>query len=378
MLKTEHFNIAIAETEIVTAGLRPNLNLSNESLQLLNASEFAMNSPWHNNQNRQVFWQVSKPFQIAGQRKNKIEVADKNRIYSEKEYNEAERQLLREVAEKWLAVWAAQKQLEVLKIAQTNTDSLTQINQHRFANQVVTETDLYRTTLLSKQYDIQYKTLLQEWKNLKKELATLLGSVQNVEIDSEDPFYTTLNKDLNSLILEASDTRSDIIATKQLVEVFNSNVKLQKSLAYPQPEIGFIWNPQNHIPYAGISFSIDLPLFNRNQGEIRKSHLLKQQAEQQLLTIENQLHTDINAAYNSYTLHKQNATAFEAIVEKSQIILNNVKYAYLKGGTTIIDFLEAQRAWLETRERYYDVMRQYSQSYMQLLYVTGLINQLAM
>jgi cobalt-zinc-cadmium efflux system outer membrane protein len=97
-----------------------------------------------------------------------------------------------------------------------------------------------------------------------------------------------------------------------------------------------------------------------------------------LLTIENQLHTDINAAYNSYTLHKQNATAFEAIVEKSQIILNNVKYAYLKGGTTIIDFLEAQRAWLETRERYYDVMRQYSQSYMQLLYVTGLINQLAM
>lgn len=377
VLKAEYFNISIAGTETVTAGLRPNLNLGNEGLQLIRASEFAKNTPWYSSQNREILWQISKPFQIAGQRKNRIEVADKNHRYSEKEYQEAERQLLLEVAEKWLAVWTVQKQLEVLEIAKANIDSLTQINQHRFEKQVVTETDLYRTALLSQQYDIRYKAMLQNWDNVKKELGAILGSFQNVDIDGKDNFHTVLHKDLDLLIMEASNNRSDIAATKQLIEVSNSNIKLQKSLAYPQPEIGLIWNPQNHVPYAGISFSIDLPLFNRNQGEIKKSYILKRQAEQQLSAIQNQMRTEVDIAYNRYIFHQQNATEFEAVIKKSQTILDNVKYAYLNGGTTIIDFLEAQRAWLEIREQYYEVLQQYKESYMQLLYATGLINQLA-
>lgn len=377
-LKTEQFNMAIAEADIISAKIRPNFSLSNESIQLLQTSEFAPNTSWHNNHNRQVMWQISKPIQIAGQRKNKIAVADKNLLYTKSEYRETERQLFLEVAEKWLSVQAVQKQLKIVELAKSNVDSLTLINQHRYRNQVVTETDLYRTELLSKQYEMKYKTILQEWNNLKKELGFLIGNHQYVEIDMDDNFFININADLDSLITQALNNRSDILATKQVVEVSNSNIKLQKSLSYPQPEIGLIWNPQNHIPYAGISFSIDLPFSDRNQGEIKKSYLLKQQAEQQLFSIENQLQTEIETAYNSYLQHQQNSNEFEIILETSQTILDNVKYAYLKGGTTIIDFLEAQRAWLETQEQYYETLEQYYQSYVQLLYTTGLINQLAL
>lgn len=377
-LKIEHFNMAIAEADIISAKIRPNFNLSNESIQLLQTSEFAPKTSWHNNHNRQVMWQISKPIQIAGQRKKKIAVADKNLLYTKSEYRETERQLFLEVAEKWLSVQAVQKQLKIVELAKSNVDSLTLINQHRYSNQVVTETDLYRTELLSKQYEMKYNTILQEWNNLKKELGFLIGNHQSVEIDMDDIFFINIDVDLDSLITQALNNRSDILATKQLVEVSNSNSKLQKSLSYPQPEIGLIWNPQNHIPYAGISFSIDLPFSDRNQGEIKKSYLLKQQAEQQLFSIENQLQTEIETAYNSYLQHRQNSNEFEIILETSQTILDNVKYAYLKGGTTIIDFLEAQRAWLETQEQYYETLEQYYQSYVQLLYTTGLINQLAL
>lgn len=377
-LKTEHFNMAIAEADIISAKIRPNFNLSNESIQLLQTSEFAPNTSWHNNHNRQAMWQISKPIQIAGQRKNKIAVADKNLLYTKSEYRETKRQLFLEVAEKWLSVQAIQKQLKIVELAKSNVDSLTLINQHRYKNQVVTETDLYRTELLSKQYEMKYNTILQEWNNLKKELGFLIGKHQSVEIDMDDNFFINIDADLDSLITQALNNRSDILAIKQLVEVFNSNSKLQKSLSYPQPEIGLIWNPQNHIPYAGISFSIDLPFSDRNQGEIKKSYLLKQQAEQQLFSLENQLQTEIETAYNSYLQHRQNSNDFEIILETSQTILDNVKYAYLKGGTTIIDFLEVQRAWLETQEQYYETLEQYYQSYVQLLYTTGLINQLAL
>jgi cobalt-zinc-cadmium efflux system outer membrane protein len=67
---------------------------------------------------------------------------------------------------------------------------------------------------------------------------------------------------------------------------------------------------------------------------------------------------------------------YQGILQQSQQILDNVKYAYLRGGTTIIDFLDAQRNWYDTRLLYYDALQSYYQSYLQLLFVTGLINQL--
>jgi cobalt-zinc-cadmium efflux system outer membrane protein len=131
------------------------------------------------------------------------------------------------------------------------------------------------------------------------------------------------------------------------------------------------------VPYLGIIAAIDLPVFNRNQGEIQKSLILKQQGEQQLFTIQSKLQTEISTAFTSYQVQQQNIQSLRVALAQSQSILDNVKYSYLKGGTTIIDFLEAQRSWLETQQQYYEVLHQYRQSYIQLLNATGLINQLA-
>jgi cobalt-zinc-cadmium efflux system outer membrane protein len=73
----------------------------------------------------------------------------------------------------------------------------------------------------------------------------------------------------------------------------------------------------------------------------------------------------------------QNIENFKILSNQSQTILESVQYSYLKGGTTIIDFLEAQRSWLDTQQQYYDALQLYRLGYVQLLYTTGLISQLA-
>jgi len=377
-LKTEQLNIGIAQTDIITAKLRPNPILNNQTLQLMQPSQFPANTDWYNGQNRQVWWQLTKPIQIAGQRQYKIDVANKNVSFAEKKYTETERNLFAEVAAKWLEVWTAQKQLEIIQIAKSNIDSLVLTNQIRYKNQVITQTDLFRAELLSKQYAIQYKTTLQEVINRQNELKFLIGVQENVSIDPNDNFLFAIPQSFDSLLKQSLQNRSDIQTVNSLIEVSNSNIKLQKSLAFPQPELGFIWNPQNTVPYFGIYATVDLPFFNRNQGEIKKSYLLKDQAEQQLFTIQSQIQTEISVAFANYQLQQQNIESFNVLLKQSQTILENVKYAYLKGGTTIIDFLEAQRSWLETQQQYYDAMQSYRKSYIQLLYATGLINQLAL
>src|SRR5690606_10036362 len=125
--------------------------------------------------NNQYALQFGKPFQTAGQRKNRIDIAYKNVVFIENSYAEAERTLLLEVATKWLETWMAQKQLDILTSAKTNMDSLVLANKNRYDNQVITQTDLYRTESLAKQLEIQYKTASQEVANNQRELRLLLG-----------------------------------------------------------------------------------------------------------------------------------------------------------------------------------------------------------
>lgn len=377
MLKTEHYEIEFAKSDVLNAKLRLNPTLANESIQLMKRSEFANNTHWYDGQNREVFWHISKPFQWAGQRKNTIDVANKSLLFTKEEYANIEREVFLEVAQKWLEVWTTQKQLEIIQTAKNNIDSLTSVNQRRFENKSITQTDLFRTELLAKQYAIQLKTAFQEAKNLQKELGFLLGIQEGIQVDTAASFIFEIPESMDSLFLKSLEERSDIRSAKYLFDISESNVKLQKSLAIPQPELGVIFNPMNAIPYMGISFSIDIPFFDRNQGERKKSFQLQEQAQSRLLNVQKQIETEIAIAHANYTLQQENIVQFQELLLQSETILENVKQAYLLGGTTIIDFLEAQRSWLEIQQEHYETQQAYYESHVQLLYATGLINQLA-
>ncbi|MCF2446529.1 TolC family protein [Dyadobacter sp. CY345] len=376
-LKREQFNVTIAETDIVTASLRPNPVLNNQSLQLIKASKFPDNSSWSNHLNRQVWWQVTKPFQMPELRKNKIDYANQNVILNQKAYTETERKLFQDVASKWLDVWSARKQLDILNIAKSNIDTLVNINKVRLKNQVITTTDLARTELLANQYNVQMKSADQNYKNEIINLKYLMGIQEDINVDTTDNFQFAFPANVDDLLQQALQSRSDIQTLKSTIDVANSNIKLQKSMALPVPELGAIFNPQNGVPYMGVYGTIAIPIFSRNQGEIKKSHVLKQQAEQDLLATQSLIQSEISTAYSSYITQKQNLQNFTGLLAQSQTILNNVKYSYLRGGTTIIDFLEAQRSWLDTQQQYYETLQLYRQSYIKLLYASGIINQIA-
>src|SRR5260221_13088103 len=77
-LKTEGYNINIAQSNITTSKLRPNPILNNQSLQLANSKYYSPGTEWNNHLNRQVWWQVTKPFQLPSLKKSKIEFSNQN------------------------------------------------------------------------------------------------------------------------------------------------------------------------------------------------------------------------------------------------------------------------------------------------------------
>ena len=376
-LKTERYTIEAGQADVVSAKLRPNPALNNQTLQLANSKYYAENTAWNSPHNRQVWWQLTKPFQLPNQRKYRIDVANQGYNLINKNFLELERNVFFDVASKWLDVWIAQNQIRVIEIAKNNADTLAKINALRLKNQVISETDLIRTQLLSEQYAVQLKSVRQDLLNKRSQLRFLIGTTDSVDVDLTNEFLFPESINIDTLLRYALANRSDIQQIQSLITLSESNIKFQKSMALPQPELGMIWNPQNTVPYVGFFGTIELPIFSRNQGEIQKSTILKRQAEQNYVTVQTQIQTEINTAYKSFIVQQQNVERFTGILQQAQSILDRVRYAYLRGGTTIIDFLEAQRSWLETQQQYYDAQQQYRQSYIQLLFVSGLINKLA-
>lgn len=377
ILKREQYNVALSQADITTASLRPNPVLNNQSLQLIQPSRFPDNTGWVNGANRQIWWQFTKPFQLPVQRINKLDFAEQNARLTQRQYADTERELFRNVAQQWLDAWAAGKRLELLQNASNNIDSLVDINKLRLKNLVITTTDLSRTQLLANQYRMQIKSARQTYENQLVQLRFLLGTPEAVQLDTMEQFQAGFSPQLDRLIQEALASRTDIQTIKSTIDVAAANVKLQKSSALPTPELGLIYNPQNKAQYMGVFATLEIPIFSRNQGGIKKAEVSRLQAEQDLKATEARAQSEITTAYRTYETQSQNVQNFSQLLTQSQAILNSVKYAYLRGGTTIIDLLEAQRSWLDTQQQYYEILQQYRQSYIDLLYASGVINQLA-
>ncbi|BAV05638.1 outer membrane protein, cobalt-zinc-cadmium efflux system [Filimonas lacunae] len=375
-LKPAALDTSIAQSDVITAGLRPNPTLNNQTLQNASSKHFAPNTKFYEPENRQVWWQVTKQFNMSGQRKYRQEVATKNAAIAGKDYANTERDVLLDAGNKWLDVWYHSKNLQLLQEAKSNIDSLVQTQELRLKNQVISSNELTRTQLLSEQYQLQLKTSQQNFKNELQNLKLATGDA-NAGIDTTDALaYFAINQQVDSLIHLSFHQRPDLQSAQLSIDAAQSNIKLQHALSKPVPEMGVIYNPQNTVQYVGFYGTIDLPFFSRNQGEIKKSKITLQQSQQSFTALQQQVSTEVQTVYASWQVSKENVQHYENILQKATQVLTSVKYAYTRGGTTIIDFLDAQRTWFDTQKMYYDAVYEYRQNYLQLLHATGLITQL--
>ncbi|MFN8356225.1 MAG: TolC family protein [Spirosomataceae bacterium] len=377
IIKASKLNINLAEADLTTAQLRPNPVLNNQTLQLVNRNYFAPNSEWLNTHNRQVWWQLTKPIVSPKVRQSKIQLGNRNVDLALKTHAEFERNFLVDVANKWLDCWFLQNRLSLLTRAQSNLDSLVNTNKIRFKNQVITETELIRTQLLLDQYQLQLKSIQQDYANEIQKLRFLMGGDLEPQLSEGGVIQPQVIPDnFEEFLQQTLSNRTDVKAIQAAIASNESNIQLQKALAKPRPELGVIWNPQNSVPYIGFYGTLPLPIFDRNQGNIKRAELEKAQNTQSFEATQLQIRTELWSAYHTYLLKKDNLSKFENILSQSEKVLNNVRFAYVKGGTTIIDYLDAQRSWFDTRQLYFETLLDFHRSYYQLLFVSGFITQL--
>ena len=99
----------------------------------------------------------------------------------------------------------------------------------------------------------------------------------------------------------------------------------------------------------GFFFSSNLPVFNRNQGEIQRARQERAQADARIRALQATIENEVETAYLQYRTARESLNRVEqTMLTKATDVRQITERAYRRGGATFLDFLDAQKAYIDT------------------------------
>lgn len=110
----------------------------------------------------------------------------------------------------------------------------------------------------------------------------------------------------------------------------------------------------------GLSGMASVPLFNRNQGNIRRAQLSREQTGLELAQLERQVETETRQAYRDFEAAREKTRRLETVILPRSRTIRDKTLAQMRGGQVdVLSYLQAQR-------EYVDVVRQFRDSLIDL------------
>jgi cobalt-zinc-cadmium efflux system outer membrane protein len=124
--------------------------------------------------------------------------------------------------------------------------------------------------------------------------------------------------------------------------------------------------------YLGVSVSIPLRIFDRNQGQKALTQIDISRNERLRDAAEAQVFNDVDSAY--YTII-QNVNLLKPYkskyLELAVDVRNKVAFAYEHGGAALLDYLDAEKAYRDVRLAYINLIGSYLTATAQMDMATG-------
>jgi len=375
-LMAERANIGIAEARIITAGLRPNPVFSTgaDHLEALGTRFNENNAGGPTEMNLRTDFTIER----GGKRRSRVETARRSRSLAELSFLGAARSLVLDTQNAFLDTMVARDALHLAREDYTTFQRIVEINTAREKAGDLSKVELTRLQLAALQSRNAVRTAELRFRSALTRLATLVGrsdphSLRDIEGDPRrDPEVPTVP----ALIDRARDNRADLLALRADLARADAEINLQLAGAKQDFSVGTEYRRQQGVNgksnSLGVFLEMPLPLFNRNQGEIARAREEKRQAELRLREREHALAGEVDDAYRQYTT----ARALLGDIEKTMIhqarqVRDITEYSYKRGEATLLELLDAQRAFNETMQGYHEARAEYARALYLLDSVTG-------
>jgi cobalt-zinc-cadmium efflux system outer membrane protein len=372
-LKAARTQIQQSQAEEITAAIRPNPVFTYDDLYVPIFSPGQLNSTNLNNIT-EFDLGISYTLERGHKRQARIHAARDQTAVTRSQVSDTERGLTFNVAQQFVGILLAKSNLQLAMQDLASFQETVNLSAERYKAGAISEGDLLKIKLQMLQFQMDVSqarlSLVQAFASLR----ALLG-YDALPADYDvigELAYVPLKLNQEDLQLKALQLRPDYIAAQQGVTAAQSQYSLAKANGRRDLTSTFDYTHVSALNNAGLTFNIEIPVFNRNQGEIARTNYAIAQAQETKTSVEETVMTDVANAYQAFKTGDQVVQLYlSGYLKQAEDSREISEYAYKRGAASLLDFLDAERSYRATQLAYRQALATFMLAIEQLREVVG-------
>jgi cobalt-zinc-cadmium efflux system outer membrane protein len=259
-------------------------------------------------------------------------------------------------------------------------DRVLAVSRDRLQAGDIAQVDMMRLDIQRVQYESDLQTAEVNVRTAKIQLLQLLNDRTAVDkFDVTGAFdYAEVPTPLDDFRRLALDARPDLRAAMESVDKARTDHQLAVANGSTDPTFSAWWthNPSFNNPFdnetLGLSVSIPLRIFDRNQGEKERTQIDIRRNQRLQEAAASQVYSDVDSAYatlnSSLALLRPYKTRY---LEEAIKIRDTITFAYQHGGASLLDFIQAEADYRTVRLSYLNLVGSYLNAASQLNLAVG-------
>jgi cobalt-zinc-cadmium efflux system outer membrane protein len=254
------------------------------------------------------------------------------------------------------------------------------VQRTRFRAGDLAQVDLNRLELQRVQFESDYENAIVNLRTAKIQILMLLNERTPIDrFDVAGPFdFSEELKPLEEFRSIALDARPDLKAAVQNVELARISHQLAVANGSTDPTFSLWWshNPSFSNPFAnetiGGSISFPLRIFDRNQGEKAKTQIDIGRNERLRDANEALVFSDVDSAYFTMVQNLNLLKPYKAkYLPLATDVRDKMSFSYRNGGASLLDYLDAEKSYRDTRLAYLNLIGSYLTAAAQMNMAAG-------
>jgi outer membrane protein, heavy metal efflux system len=364
------------QAQEITANLRPNPTLGADSqfVPFFSPQDF---SGTNLDQTQQFDIGISYLFERGRKRQRRLQAARDQTSVTRAQVTDAERTLAFNVGQQFVSVLLAESTLqfalEDLKSFQETVD----ISQAQLNAGSLSEGDFLKIKLQLLQFQMDVSSARLSKVQALVGLREVLG-YDAVPADYDvigDLAFEPIQAKEEDLQMKALRDRPDFRAAELGITAAQSQILLAKANGKVDVNGTYDFTHVSGENTASLFVNFELPIFNRNQGEIARTNYALTQAQEQEQSASDTVLSDVANAYEAVRSNDEIVQLYTSGYRKEAQESRDIsEYAYKRGAASLLDFLDAERSYRAVELAYRQALASYMTALEQLKEAVGTRN----
>ncbi|MGG5578442.1 TolC family protein [Myroides sp. C15-4] len=379
-LLVKRLEISQAEAQLIQARLWPNPSFEISEVNAWRTTDIEEQpnivGNWGSSQ--QISLHLEQEIETAGKRRKRIDLQKLTVEERQTDFEIVLRESKLSLRNTLTTIQMLQQQQAVYQNQINNTTLLISGYKNQLNQGNISHSEYIRLKAAQLQFK---KELVDGSKDLEEALKDLknfinIGSNTTIVItDALDaPNKTVSELQVEDWILHAQENRPDILLQNNLIQQAKKQVDIEKAERIPNLTFGIDYDRGGNImrDFVGFGVSFDLPIFDRNKGNIKEAKIGVELAEIEAKSKKNEIANDIIEALRNYLQAKD---LYDQIDDDYEDQLDKLLDAYVKNfqkkNVSMIEYLDFVEAYLENKNILLETKKELHEQLENLQFAVG-------